>query len=162
MQNSAQEFIRSMKNPFRFNLFLFAKLPSAFFSGLKITSMDEQTCTVSIPYRWFTKNPFRSTYFACLSMAAEMSTGALASAHIDKREPAVSMLVVKMESSFVKKATGVTIFSCIQGNELKKTIDEAIFSGEGKTFTATSTGKNASGETVAEFLITWSFKARKK
>jgi hypothetical protein len=24
------------------------------------------------------QNPFRSTYFACLSMAAEMSTGALA------------------------------------------------------------------------------------
>lgn len=162
MQNSAEEFIRLMKNPLRFNLFMFTKLPSAYFSGLKITLMDEQTCCVSIPYRWFSKNPFRSTYFACLSMAAEMSTGALASAHIYKREPGVSMLVVKMESSFVKKATGVTLFTCNQGNYLKNTIEEAIATGEGKTFTATSTGKNAAGETVAEFLITWSFKARKK
>lgn len=162
MQNSAEEFIRLMKNPLRFSLFMFTKLPSAYFSGLKIRSMDEGSCTVSIPYRWFSKNPFRSTYFACLSMAAEMSTGALASAHIHKRDPAVSMLVVKMESSFVKKATGITLFTCSEGNEIKKTIEEAILSGEGKTFTATSTGKNGAGETVAEFLITWSFKARKK
>jgi hypothetical protein len=44
--------------------------------------------------------------FACLAMAAEMSTGVLAMAHVYKRKPAISMLVVKMEAEYFKKATG--------------------------------------------------------
>lgn len=46
---------------------------------------------------------FRSTYFACLAMAAEMSTGALAMAHLYHSDPPVSMLVVKLESEYFKK-----------------------------------------------------------
>ena len=57
--------------------FYFQKLPAAFFSGVRIKEVGETKCRVSVPYKWFTQNPFRSTYFACLAMAAEMSTGAL-------------------------------------------------------------------------------------
>ena len=46
-----------------------------------------------------------SFYLFCLSgMAAEMSTGALALTHLYKRKPAVSMLVVKVEAEYFKKA----------------------------------------------------------
>jgi hypothetical protein len=144
----------------RFSLFLLKKLPAAYFSGLRIEEANEERCLVSVPYRWFTQNPFRSVYFACLSMAAEMSTGLLAMANIYKRKPAVSMLVVEMRSKFYKKATGVTIFTCSAGMEIKECIQAAIDSKEPKTITVQSSGRNEGGEIVAECWFTWSFKAK--
>jgi hypothetical protein len=93
-------------------------------------------------------------------MAAEMSTGVLALAHIYKRQPAISMLVSKVEGSFVKKATGITIFTCEDGITIKQTIEDAILSNEGRIVTAKSYGRNKEGEIVAEFAITWSFKVK--
>src|SRR6478752_8652955 len=106
MTANVSAFIKSLKHPLKFRMFLLSRLPNAFFAGLRIKDLDEAVCRVTVPYKWFTKNPFRSTYFACLSMAAEMSTGALAMMHVHKKEPAVSMLVTKVESEYFKKAIG--------------------------------------------------------
>ena len=161
MSPDTSAFIRLMKNPVRFRLFLFSKLPSAFFSGVRIKEFDGKKCEVSVPYKWFSQNPFRSTYFACLSMAAEMSTGALSMAYLYKRKPAVSMLVLKVGSEYFKKATGTTTFVCEDGELIKKAIEESIATGEARIIKAKSVGKNKDGESVAEFFITWSFKLKK-
>lgn len=158
--NNAGKFLQTIKHPLKFRLFLLTRLPSAFFSGVRVTRASEDQCTVKVPYKWFSKNPFRSTYFACLSMAAEMSTGVLAMAHLYKQQPPVSMLVLKVEGSFLKKAVGITRFTCEDGQLIRETIAEAINTKEGRTVTARSTGKNQAGETVAEFNITWSFKVK--
>ena len=71
------------------------------------------------------------------------------------------MLVIKVESEYFKKATGRTTFICNDGGAMLNTIEESISSGEGKIFRAKSTGKNSNGEIVAEFYITWSFKAKR-
>jgi len=89
-----------------------------------------------------------------------MSTGVLGLAHIYKRNPGVSMLVVTISGNFFKKAVGRTTFICTDGLLIKQTIEAAIASGEGKTVVAKSTGTNRDGEVVAEFFITWSFKAK--
>lgn len=159
-QPGFQEFVKIVKHPFRFRLFLLSKLPSAFFAGVRIKNIDEEKCTTVVPYKWFSKNPFRSTYFACLGMAAEMSTGALAMGYLYKRKPPVSMLVIKFEGEYFKKATGITSFTCNDGIMINKMIEEATASGESKTIRAKSVGVNADGETVAEFYITWSFKSK--
>lgn len=160
MLTATQEFIRIMKHPVKFRLFLLFKLPAAFFSGVRIIDIDETKSIVSIPYKWFSQNPFKSTYFACLAMAAEMSTGSLAMMHVRKRNPAVSMLVVKLEAVYFKKATGLTIFTCSAGKQLKETIEKAIATGEGQSFAALSEGVNDKGERIADFYITWSFKKK--
>ncbi|MGZ8556757.1 MAG: DUF4442 domain-containing protein [Chitinophagaceae bacterium] len=160
MNPYTKAFIQLLKHPLKFRLFLLMKLPSAFFAGVRIRDIDEKHCVVTVPYKWFSQNPFRSTYFACLSMAAEMSTGALAMAHLHKRNPAVSMLVVKVESEYFKKATALTTFVCNDGDAMLHTIEESIATGEGKILRAQSTGKNAVGEIVAEFFITWSFRVK--
>lgn len=160
-ESNTKEFFEMARSSFKFPLYLFLKLPSAFFSGLRIKSMDEEVCVVTIPYKWFSQNPFKSTYFACLSMAAEMSTGALGLAHTHKSNPSVSMLVVSIEGDFYKKATGLSSFVCREGLRIKETIADAIYSGEGKSIQVTSVGTNENGEKVAEFRVTWSFKARK-
>jgi hypothetical protein len=156
----SDSFLKLINNKFKFNLFLFTKLPSAFFCGVRVRSADENKCVTTVPFKWLSQNPFKSTYFACLSMAAEMSTGILGLAHIHKRTPAVSMLVVNISGSFIKKAIGRTTFICNDGLLIKQTIEDAIADGQGKIVTAKSTGTNAAGEVVAEFVITWSFKAR--
>jgi hypothetical protein len=90
MNPNTASFIKLMKHPVKFRMFLFSRLPSAYFAGVRIREVDEKHCVVTVPYKWFTQNPFRSTYFACLSMAAELSTGSLAMAHLYKLKPAVS------------------------------------------------------------------------
>ena len=154
------QFIRLMKHPVKFRLYLFAKIPSAFFSGLRVREMDPGRCVVSIPYKWFSQNPFRSTYFACLSMAAEMSTGVLAMSQIYQRQPPVSMLVVSTEANYFKKATGITYFRCIDGLTIKAAIEQAIATGQGQTIRARSLGTDQAGAEIAEFFITWSFKVK--
>ena len=155
-------YIKLMKHPVKFRIFLFTKLPAAYFAGVRIRELDEKRCMVSVPYKWLSQNPFRSTYFACLSMAAEMSTGALAMAHLYKIDPPVSMLVVKVDSEYFKKATGRTSFVCDDGELFQKAIEETIATGEARIVKAKSIGKNKEGEIVAEFYITWSFKVRLK
>ena len=158
--STTNTFIRLVKNPVKFRMFLFYKLPAALYSGLRVKYIDEEKCEVTVPYKWFTKNPFRSTYFACLSMAAEMSTGILAMANIYGRKPPVSMLVLKVNGDYKKKATGKTIFTCNQGILIKQTIEEAVFNKQARTISLTSTGRNEAGDVVAEFTIEWSFKGK--
>jgi len=147
-------------HPLKFKLFLLTRLPSAFFAGIRIKDADAERCVTAIPYKWFTRNPFRSTYFACLGMAAEMSTGVLALTDIRDRKQSVSMLVVKLEANYFKKAVGLTYFQCTDGALIKKAIDQAVATGEGTTVRACSIGTNGAGEVIAEFFITWSFKVR--
>jgi len=154
------EFTRLLSSPIRFRLYLLTRLPSALFSGLRIATADENSCVVTVPFKWFTRNPFRSTYFACLSMAAEMSTGILAMAAIYKRDPPVSMLVVGMESKFFKKATSLTAFRCEAGPQIRAAIERSLSTGEAQTVIAHSIGTNPAGEIIAEFSLTWSFKVK--
>jgi hypothetical protein len=162
MNPNSAAFVKLMKHPVKFRFFLFSKLPSAFFSGVRLREIGQLKSCVSVPYKWFSQNPFHSTYFACLAMAAEMSTGILALMHVYKRNPAVSMLVVGMSARYYKKALGLTWFTCEDGLKIGDAIEEAIVSDQGQTVIAKSTGTNKAGELVAEFEITWSFKMKKR
>ena len=128
--SNREKFLQLIRHPVKFRMFLFNKLPSAFFSGVRVKTIDEHKAIVTVPYKWFSQNPFRSTYFACLAMAAEMSTGLLGLLHTHKRAPAISMLVVGLEAKYFKKATSVTTFTCEDGTAINNTIEEAISTGE--------------------------------
>lgn len=162
MGTAIHKFIQLMRHPVKFRMFLFSKLPAAYFAGVRIQEFTEDKCVATVPYKWLSQNPFRSTYFACLSMAAEMSTGSLAMAHLYKSDPPVSMLVVRVDAEYFKKATGKTFFTCADGLLFAKAIEAAKTTGEAQTVKAKSIGKNKEGEVVAEFFITWSFKVKLK
>ena len=162
MNSNVQHFLRLLKHPVKFRMFLFWKLPAAFFSGVRIKEINGERCVVTVPYKWLTQNPFRSTYFASLAMAAEMSTGALGMMYTQKRIPPISMLITNMEASYFKKATGKTFFVCEAGKQIYDAIESSVASGESKSITVKSTGTNKNGDVVAEFLFTWSFKVKVK
>ena len=64
---------------FSINYFLFFKLPSAYWSGVRVKSINNNECVVSVKLNWFNKNPFKSIFWAVQGMAAELSTGMLLS-----------------------------------------------------------------------------------
>lgn len=155
-----EAFFKLIRNPFLFRFFLLTRLPAAFLAGIRLELITPERAVVKLRYQFLTKNPFRSTYFACLGMAAEMSTGLLAMAYLYKRKPPISMLVVRIESQFFKKATGITRFTCEQGQALASAIQKAVETGQSVELLVTSSGFNEQGIEVARFLITWSFKRK--
>lgn len=147
--------------PSKLNAFMFFKLPSAFWGGVRVKSIEETTCKVTVKHRWFNQNPFNSMYFAVQAMAAEFTTGALVMLQIKKSGKNISMLVANNKSSFTKKATGRITFTCNQGNLIMETIQKAIDTMEGQTVWLTSIGVNENGEQVSEMQFEWTIKVRK-
>jgi hypothetical protein len=160
MNPSFHKFKSIITRPILFKFFLFQKLASAFFSGLSIQHFDADSCVVRIKLSWFNQNPFHSMYFAVEAMAAEMCSGMLAFSQVYQRSPHVSMLVEGMEAKFIKKATGVLLFSCNQGKEIELAVEEAIKTGESSKISCISLGKNSDGIVVAEFKMYWTFKVK--
>jgi len=151
---------RRMSNPSLLRAFFLAKLPLALVAGLKVRALDEHRCVTSVPYGWRTTNPFRSTYFAALSMAAELSTGALALLATELAGAPVAMLIVNLNASFGKKATALTTFTCEDGAKAFDAVAATVATGEPATAALESVGRMPDGAEVARFTFTWSFKRR--
>ncbi len=145
----------------RRKLFLFYlwRLPTLAWWGLRVEHLGKDRCTVSLRQSFRTKNPFGSIYFSALLGAAELATGILCLQAMAGRAR-VSMLVTGMSAEFVKKAKGKIHFTCEEGEEIIRTIDEAIQQDEPKTIEVRSTGYNTNREIVAFCKIQWSFKMK--
>ena len=141
-------------------LWMWRMLPLAAFAGLRITRLDEHACSVRLPGGWRTRNPFGTVYFAAQAMAAEMSTGAPGLALREDAPRSVSMLPVGVRASYVKRLTGPGTFTCEDVAAIAGAIARAAATDEPQPLVARSTGRNAAGEVVAEFEVSWSFKRR--
>lgn len=147
-------------SPFKLNLFLFFKLPSAFWSGVRVKSISKNQCVATVKYRWFNQNPFKSMYFAVQAMAAELTTGALVMTQIKSSGRNISMLVANNNGNYSKKAVGRITFTCIDGHLIDEAIRKTISTGEGQTIWMKSIGKNENGEQVSEMNFEWSIKLK--
>lgn len=146
--------------PLKLNVFLFFKLPSAFWSGVRVKSISKEQCIVTVKHRWFNQNPFKSMYFAVQAMAAELTTGALVMMQIKKSGKNISMLVANNNSNFSKKATGRITFTCNDGHLIAEAIKQTIATGEGQTIWMKSVGVNEKREQVSEMNFEWSIKLK--
>jgi hypothetical protein len=153
-------FQQKMLTPIFFKLFLILKLPLAFLAGVKLKSLNDTHSTVQLKYNCLNKNPFKSIYFAALSMAGELASGILAASFIYKYSPRVSILVVGMSIEFSKKAVGIINFNCNQGKEIQDCINKSITTREGQVIDITTTATDKEGDIVAVFNIRWSFKSK--
>lgn len=159
---AAAEMARKLVNPWLLKGFFLSKLPLALVAGLRVKSLTPERCEVTVRYGWRTTNPFKSTYFAALAMAAELSTGALAMMAVRLEQEPVALLIVNLEAVFEKKATGVTTFTCEGGPELFAAVAKTIETREAVTATVPTIGRAADGTVVARFALTWSFKVRSR
>ena len=150
-----------MKSPIQYNIYNFFKLPSVWWCGIRVKSVNEDSCIVSVKHRWINQNPFKSMFWAVQGMAAELSTGLLLMNEISRSKKSFSMLVLNNKANFSKKATGKILFSCNQGIEIRKSINLAISSGEPQTIWLNSSGLDSSGDTVSKFSFEWTLKVKK-
>ena len=150
---------RSILSPWKLKLYMLAKLPMGLLAGLRVTALDEEQAAVAIRLGYLTKNPFRSIYFACLAMAAELASGVQGIVRVSEGSP-VSMLVVDLHGTFTKKAVGRVTFTCRDGAAIAAAIATTRADGEGRTVPCVSIGRDEAGDEVATFTLTWSFKAK--
>jgi hypothetical protein len=157
---TVSRFQKLVNNSFLFRVYLLKSLPMAYLAGVRVKELNDQQAVTNIKFGWLTQNPFRSMYFACQAMAAEMSTGLLVMNGVYESKPGISMLVVKSEADFYKKAVGKITFTCDDGTQISEAILKTKQSGEGVILKLRSVGKEESGEIVSEFIFTWSLKAK--
>lgn len=159
MNDAQNKYIKQVQSPLLFRLLMLFRLPSVAFWGPTVQCLHSKECVVEMKHNFRNKNPFRSVYFGALAGAAELSTGLLCRLHL-KGIGDCSMLVVKMEGSFHKKATGRLRFVCDEGDILARKISELIESGDTAECDMTSKVYNDNNDLVADFKFRWSFKKR--
>jgi len=152
-------FLQLVNTPWKMRLYLWRKLPAAAFMGIRVLHCDGQQARVQLPYGWRSQNPFRSIYFAAQCAAGELSTGLLGLAALQGKPP-VSMLVLQIEASFLKKANQPLLFNCIDGTKVETVIEKALESSEAQTIRMESIGCLPDGTEAARVWITWSFKKK--
>ncbi len=156
---SNTKILTLLNSRWKMRLYLFWKLPAAWFMGVNVQSCNEREATVSLPYGWRSQNPFRSIYFAAQCAAGEFSTGILCLSALHGKPP-VSMLVTKIEAEFYKKAAQKLLFTCSQGVEIQELTDRILQNGQAESIRAESVGRLPDGSIACRVWITWSFKAK--
>ncbi len=151
---------RRMLNPLVFRAGMLFKLPLGLFAGLRVRSLDADRCQTSVPSGGRRTNPSRSSDFAAPSMAAELSTGAIAMLAVDSAPAPVALLITGMQSRYSKKATSLTTFTCEEGAKLVAAVRETVATGEPAVARVETVGRMADGTEVSRFVFTWSFKKR--
>ena len=145
----------------KFNQFTFFKLPAAWWTGVRVKSLNGDICVVTVKHSWRNQNPFKSMFWAVQGMAAELSTGALVMALIRESGAKVSMLVANNKATFTKKATGRISFRCTDGLLIKDAIAATLANGEGQTCWMKSEGVDEAGDVVSVFEFEWTVKKKK-
>lgn len=125
-------------------------------AGLRIVSVSEEQATLRTRCRWLTQNPFKSTYWAVMGMAAEMSSGLLVMMYGRKK---CAMYVTGCRSVFLKRALGKTFYTCNEGQMIKEVTEACIEHKTSAVIDCTTVVTNEAGERIAEFVFTWSIKA---
>ena len=142
------------------NKFLLFKLPSAYFSGVRVHSINDDQAVATVKHKWINQNPFKSLYWATQGMASELATGILVMKQIAESGKNISMLVTNQQGTFTKKATGRINFTCKNGNLVKEAIDKAVATGEGQTILMSAEGIDEHGDSVSNFEYQWSIKVK--
>ena len=143
-----------------FKQIMTTQIPIAWIAGVRLHSWEDNKVQTKVKLGFLNQNPFRSMFWAVQGMAAEFSSGLMASAKIQQSGANISMLVLGMKSQFLKKAVGRIIFTCDQGEEIQAAINKAIETKEGVTLLVRSTGIDEQNDIVSEFEFTWTFKVK--
>ena len=109
--------------PNQINKWMLFKLPAAWLTGVRISSISDTKCEVKVRFKWINQNPYRSMFWAVQGMAAELTTGMLLTKSIQESNTNISMLLIGNKSNFYKKAVGRIKFICEQGETAKELIN---------------------------------------
>ena len=143
--------------PNQINKWMLFKLPAAWLTGVRISSISDTKCEVKVRFKWINQNPYRSMFWAVQGMAAELTTGMLLTKSIQESNTNISMLLVGNKSNFYKKAVGKIKFICDQGETAKELINLTKKNITHKAWLKAK-GFDETGDMVSEFDFEWSCK----
>jgi hypothetical protein len=145
--------------PNQINKWMIFKLPAAWLTGVRISSISDTKCEVKVRFKWINQNPYRSMFWAVQGMAAELTTGMLLTKSIQESNTNISMLLIGNKSNFYKKAVGKIKFICDQGDVAKELINSTKKNITHKAWLKAK-GFDETGDVVSEFDFEWSCKKR--
>ena len=145
--------------PNQINKWMLFKLPAAWLTGVRVSSISETKCEVKVRFKWINQNPYRSMFWAVQGMAAELTTGMLLTKSIQESNTNISMLLIGNKSNFYKKAVGRIKFICEQGETAKELINLTKKNITHKAWLKAK-GFDETGDIVSEFDFEWSCKKR--
>ena len=145
---------------FKYNLFLFKDLPSAWLCGVRIIKLNEKECKAKVRHNWFNSNPFKSLYWVVQGMASELTTGMLIINQKEKLGYNISMLVTSNSSKFLKKAKGKIVFECTDIKKIEDAFDGLTKVNPTTVINLNSKGYDELGYVVSEFSYEWSLKRK--
>ena len=145
--------------PNQINKWMLFKLPAAWLTGVRISSISDTKCEVKVRFKWINQNPYRSMFWAVQGMAAELTTGMLLTKSIQESNTNISMLLIGNKSNFYKKAVGKIKFVCDQGETAKELINLTKKNITHKAWLKAK-GFDETGDIVSEFDFEWSCKKR--
>ena len=147
--------------PWGINIFTFFNLPSAWWSGVRVSKITSEICEVKVRLLWMNKNPFKSMFWAIQGMAAELSTGVLIMKTAKDFDSKISMLVINNKANFTKKAKGKLVFSCRPSNSIKKTFQNLLETKKTQTLWLEAKGVDEQGDIVSIFNFEWTLLLKK-
>jgi hypothetical protein len=146
--------------PSSIKFYMLFNIPAAYFTGVRVRSIDEKQCTVRVRLNFMNKNPFRSMFWAVQGMAAELSTGALIMHALHGSNTKASVLVIENKATFSKKAVGRIRFSCNQGEAVLRAIHTAKEANAPQQLWLHANGLDETGEEVSSFSFLWTIKVK--
>jgi len=94
-------------------------------------------------------------FWAVQGMAAELATGAIILSEVRSSTVPISMLVIRNEAEFLKKAKGKITFTCTDVPLVKNQFATYLQSETGTRFWMQSEGVDEQGEVVSRFRFEW-------
>ncbi len=131
--------------------------------GPRVQELTDESCSVLVPLNYLTRNHARSLYISAQVTGAELCAGLLAVHHSRKKGKKVVLIFKDLHAVFKKRPDADTVFTCVEGKEVKALVAQALLSGQrvNKTLTAIATCPKKWGqEPVAEFQLTISIKRK--
>ncbi len=150
-----------IKDTVSVRLWALTKVPLLAWVRPTVEYLDDAKTVVRIPLNRRTKNHLNSMYFGVLACGADIAGGLIAIRHIGKASEKVSLVFKDFKAEFLKRPEADTLFTCVDGKEVERLVEEAIRTGErvNQTVHVVATCPNKFGdEPVAKFELTLSLK----
>ena len=157
----------SFKETVLIRAFALAKIPLLYFSRPKVVQLNDERCVISLPFTRMNKNHLGSLYFGALCIGADAAGGLIAMRLLQKLKNGKtgSLIFKDFKAEFLKRAEGVTFFTCLDGGAIQAAVSLAEESMERVDIPVrvTATVPLKFGEDpVATFVLTLSLKVKRK
>ncbi len=150
----------SLFNRMRFMVYVMGKIkiPMIGYVSPSILELNDEKATVKIKLKRRTKNHLNSMYFGALAVGADLVGGIHAFYYAEKTKSKISFAFKDLKADFLMRAESHVLFTTNDGLIIQEAMNKAITENTRINQPVTVTAFNTSGEKVAIFVVTASFK----